>query len=228
MDCIRWVLSPCACCCPCQEGREYLLRGRRAPLSVSTHDDDWDADLETDSKNKNRLSTNSAFTMNKELEVQMQRLSGNIPRSMQDVSVTDEYEEAGQTETGSGNGKGPGAWHGYKSSMLEVEDDGFSSESDKHSGQNSPVGGSQSQFNIRNDREPYRDVPYTDNAANGSNSINERATYSRQDPAALQAALLPPPPAGSGHPKAAVGISSPPGASTIEDDGDEDVEISLL
>jgi hypothetical protein len=221
MDCIRWVLSPCACCCPCQGGREYLLRNRRS-LSISTHDDDWDADVANEGKN--RLAASSAFAINREMKVQMQQSPRNMPRSMHDVSVTDDDDDGSSSahiQTGGGQSKGPKSWRGYKSSVLSTEEDGFSSGSEHHSNQNSPTGASaQHQTNVfsptGSDREPYRDIPRINSPPN---AVNGRG-FSKQDPVALQSVLLPPP----GRNNTVTAVSAPP----VADDDDEEVEISLM
>jgi hypothetical protein len=244
------MLAPCARCCPCLEEREFLLRGRRSTLSVSTHDDDWDAEVGFDNKNARKAAKSSA-EMDREMQLQMQQLSRNVTRSMQNVAVTDEedVENLGTNMETSNLSLGQAkkeSWRGYKSSALNTEDDAYSSGSDKHSsGQNSPVGsvGDQSPH-----RKPYRDAPYSDtkpaesspkaaggSSGSGSGSAAQQRPGGKEKAEVLRATEGTRPGAGA----AAGGVAGTgAGAGTAaaagqeqgrdEEDDDEEVEISLL
>jgi hypothetical protein len=234
------MLAPCARCCPCLEEREFLLRGRRSTLSVSTHDEDWDAEVGFENKNARKAAKSSA-EMDREMQLQMQQLSRNVTRSMQNVAVTDEddVENLGTNMETSNLSVGQTkkeSWRGYKSSALNTEDDGYSSGSDKHSsGQNSPAGstGDQSPH-----RRPYRDAPYSDARpadsspkAGSSGSSAQQRTGSKDKTDGLRAAegtkASAASAAGAGG---AGGVGSAAGQEQAqeEDDEDEEVEISLL
>lgn len=246
MDCLRWILSPCACCCPCQDGRSYLLRSRRSPLSVSTHDEDWDAEVGFESKIQ---SARQSAEMDNEMKVQMQQMSRNVTISMQNVTVTDEEESQHRggsvlIETGTGQAKSGDSWRGYKSSALNTEDeDGFSSGSDQHnSGQNSPTSAISSNaataagFGSSSDgRKPYRDAPYSDKIPAGAKVKTSSVGINYDSASSLQAAhvgvLLAAVAAGPTSNKQQNTPPPPVTAVTAagdDADADEDVEISLL
>lgn len=170
MDCCRWILSPCICLCPCLEDNEYLLpgRSRRATLSVSTHDDDWDADVgfESDPKRSNSKMTKANATMNSEMQLQMQQLSRNAPRSMQNVMVTEDDESihAGTSTTNSTS------WNGYTATADMDRDDSSHNLSPKTNAEKGNISKNNSSTNLG--RSPYRDVPYTDNATTNTSAKN--------------------------------------------------------
>jgi hypothetical protein len=211
---------------------------------VSTHDDDWDAEVGFDNKNARKAAKSSA-EMDKEMQMQMQQLSRNVNRSMQNVAVTDEddVENLGSNMETSNLSLGQAkkeSWRGYKSSALNTEEDEYSSGSDKHgSGQNSPVGsvGDQSPH-----RRPYRDAPYSDTkpaesspkAAGGSSSSAAQQRFGGREKAkALRAGEGARAGAGSADNGASAAASAGSAAlaqeqGEVEVEDDEEVEISLL
>ncbi len=167
MNCCRWLLSPCLCLCPCLEESEYLLtnRDRRATLSVSTHDDDWDADVGSDDQIK-RSKANT--TLASEMQLQMQKLSGSQSRSMHNVMVTvddDSTHEPAST----------GNWNGYTSTVQDNivgEDSRIASKSSI-----SPNISSSS----LSGRAPYRDDPYSDSQPSPSHQPKPNESIALQN-----------------------------------------------
>ena len=192
MDCCRQL-------CFCLLGRESLFGPRRTPLSVSVHDDDWDAEVGFEN---NTRKARTATELKNEMQLQMQHMSKSITRSMQNVSVTEEDEEyLGSTNnTSSSQQLKSSSWRGdYKSTPMNSVKDGHDS-SDNN--------------NETSKRETKRDVPYTDKTPLSysqavSNTINTNQTVKQQQQS----------------------ITSSDSNSTpnqVEDDNDEEVEISLL
>lgn len=171
MNCIHWLCSPCARCCACMDDRQTLLNPRRSALSVSTHDDDWDAEVGFDSKNYSaQLAKARKSTIDREMELQMQHLSHESAVAMHNVAVTDEDEaeilgrSSSNIDVTSGHNANSVSWRGYKPAVLSTEEESYSSGSEKqgNSGQNSPSAAHSSEFGFAN-RRPYRDTPYSDN-----------------------------------------------------------------
>lgn len=210
MDCLRRIFAPCAClCCCCDDRGENLLGGRRTALSVSTHDDDWDAEVGFESDGKARSSTAAKSTagMAAEMQLQMQQMSRAVTRSMQNVAVTEEDESQNLGASSETRGPSKASFVGYKSSALKTdEEDGFSS--GNNSPQISPKGPSGG--NGFANRAPYRDTPYSDNktAKKITGSADKLSDLTGREGVKTES-------------NTNVSVS-------IDEDGDEEVEISLL
>lgn len=173
-------------------------RSRRATLSVSTHDDDWDAEVgfESDPKRSNSKMAKASATMSTEMQLQMQQLSRNTPRSMQNVMVTEDDESihAGTTPTNNSS------WNGYTATADMDRDDSSHSLSPKQNAEKGTISKNNSNTNLGG-RAPYRDVPYTDNTITTNTSAK-----------ANNEVIAP----------------QNVNVSIGDDDSDEEVEISLL
>ena len=168
MNCCRWLLSPCICLCPCLEESEYLLtnRDRRATLSVSTHDDDWDADVGSEDQIKR---TKANATLASEMQLQMQKLSGSQSRSMQNVMVTVDDDSTHDPASSATN------WNGY-STTVQDNDQGMDSRMSSKASI-SPNNSS----NSLTGRAPYRDIPYSDSQPSPSQQPKLNETVAPQN-----------------------------------------------
>ena len=206
MNCCRWLLSPCISLCPCLEKNEYLLttRDRRATLSVSTHDDDWDVEIgyEDQIKRSNNQVLNANTTMASELQLQMQKMSGNSQRTMQNVMVTEDDESTHAVPSSSNSA----AWNGYTTTVQDIDQE-KSTKSGQGTDQRISNKGNLIQSNSLNNlngRAPYRDEPYSD----AQHSVLEKNTSQKH--------------------KNSESITPQTMSVNIDDDDDEEVEISLL
>lgn len=185
---------------------------RRTALSVSTHDDDWDAEVgfENDGKARSSTASKSNAGMAAEMQLQMQQMSRAVTRSMQNVAVTEE-DESEHLGTSSETRIPAKASFGYKSTAIKAEEeDGFSSGSDKtNSPQLSPKGTAGG--NGFANRAPYRDTPYSD--SNGDSKGNHKAAADNTSSTAN---------------KDGIKTENRNVSVSIDEDGDEEVEISLL
>lgn len=182
--------------------------GRRTALSVSTHDDDWDAEVgfESDGKARSATAIKSNAGMAAEMQLQMQQMSRAVTRSMQNVAVTEEEESENLGASSETRVPAKASFVGYKSSALKTDDeDGFSS--GNNSPQLSPKGPS-SGGNGFTGRAPYRDTPYSDSTGNKKISAEKGSDIIGRDGVSTEN-------------NTRVSVS-------IDDDGDEEVEISLL
>ena len=259
MDCVRSLLSPCVRCCPCRDDRQLLLLGsRRSALSVSTHDDDWDAEVGFDSKNYNAqfAKRNRNATMDREMEVQLQHLSHDSARAMHNVAVTeeDESEILGSTSSNidivtagsQSQSNNHVSWRSYKASAISTEEEAYSSGSDRNgqSGQNSPSATPSTDFGFAN-RRPYRDTPYSDSIPPTHNSPKDKGNGNQKGSGGLgpdEAVVALNSQATPAKSYAAAAASSQltnlnntvksqggdGGGGADDDNDDEEVEISLL
>ena len=111
-------------------------------MSVSTHDDDWDAEVGfEDVKKSNIKAVKAGEVLSSEMQIQMQQMARSTPRSMQNVMVTDDDESE---HLGSST---------------------FSSPSKELKNANKLIVQNNSNSSL-NGRAPYRHVPYSDGGGN--------------------------------------------------------------
>jgi hypothetical protein len=233
MDCLRSLF----CCCNCE-------RQRRGPMSISTHDDDWDSTIQFDhksgiSQSSLGLSSNNSSSLMEASDIShgqfvSQIQMKQIPRSMQNVMVTDEdddEENIGHEGTAMNNSPtslnmASNSKHSFRQLQSVVmgnnsySEAGSSSPGKPFSGgqENNNKGGNNSSFSRDNNSTKL-------SSRSAASAVGVQGVVSRykDDPTEEDKTSM-----SQGQGNAGNGTSTNADVNNGDNDDDEEVEISLL